>query len=233
MGKNYLICLIYIKIILFFLILIVEKDSHQKVINDFEDYFSQSICQFLFFAVNYNCSMNFIMNKHFYDDILEINININLLINIKKSHLENIFLLLGIIPFLKNNSTLFYKINDKGIYNFFKTILNKRIKYKIIKLNYNDLFILNAKIKELLHYKWDYIPNKFILDNIRYIINNNYNETNLDIFQKTLNINYKSYIQNKINKMANEEKKNLLSKFIKLILVIKKKILEYMKKINV
>ena len=71
------------------------------------------------------------------------------------------------------------------------------------------------------------------MDNIRYIINNNYNETNLDIFQKTLNINYKSYIQNKINRMANEEKKNLLSKFIKLILVIKKKILEYMKKINV
>ena len=233
MGKNYLICLIYIKIILFFLILIVEKESHQKVINDFEDYFSQSICQFLFLPIDNNCSMNFIINDNFYNNILEINININLLINIKKSHLENIFLLLGIIPFLKNNSTLFYKINDKGIYNFFKKILNKRIKYKIIKLNYNDLFILNTKIKELLHYKWDYIPNKFILDNIRYIINNNYNETNLDIFQKTLNINYKSYIQNKINKMANEEKKNLLSKFIKLILVIKKKILEYMKKINV
>ena len=33
--------------------------------------------------------------------------------------------------------------------------------------------------------------------------------------------------------MTNEEKINLLSKFIKLILFIKKKILEYMKEINV
>jgi hypothetical protein len=50
--------------------------------------------------------MNFIMNDNFYNDILEIKININLLINIKISHLENIFLILGIIPFLKNNSKL-------------------------------------------------------------------------------------------------------------------------------
>ena len=233
MGKNYYICNIYIKIIVFFLILIIEKDSHQKEVIDFEDYFSQSICQFLFLPIDNNCSMNFIINDNFYNNILEINININLLINIKISHLENIFLLLSIIPFLKNNSTLFYKINDKEIYNFFKKILNKKIKNKIIKLNYNDLIFFNTKIKELLYYKWDYIPNKFILDNIRYIINNYYNETNSDIFQKTLNINYKSYIQNKINKMTNEEKKNLLSKFFKLILIINQKILEYMKKINV
>ena len=149
MGKNYLTSFIYIKIILFFLILIVEKESHQKVVNEFEDYFRQSICQFFFFPVNYNCSINYIMNDHFYDDILEINSNITLLINIKKSHLENILLLLSIIPFLKNNSTLFYKISDKEIYNFFKKILNKGTKNKIIKLNYNDLSILNTKIKDL------------------------------------------------------------------------------------
>ena len=219
MGKNYLICNIEIKIILFFLFLIIEKDFHHKEVNNFEDYFNQSICQFLFFPINYNCSMNFIMNDNFYNDILEIKNNINLLISIKISHLENVFLLLGIIPFLKNNSTLFYKINDKRVYKFLKKILNKKIKNKIIKLNYNDLIYFNTKIKELLYYKWDYIPNKFILDNLRYIINNYYNETNLDIFQKTLNINYKSYIQNKIKKMNNEEKKNLLSKFIKLILI--------------
>lgn len=227
--ENYLIY----KIVLFFLILIVGKESTQNKVNDFGDYFSQSICQFIFLEKNYNCSMNLIMNDNFYNDILEINININLLINIKKSHLENIILLLSIIPFLKNNSTLFYKINDKGSYNFFKKSLNKRIKNKIVKLNYNDLFFFNTKIKELLYYKWDYIPNKLILDNLRYIINNYYNETSLDIFQKSLNINYKLYIEKKINQITNEEKKDLLSKFIKLILLINKKILEYMKNKNV
>ena len=117
MDKNYLIRNFEIKIILFFLILIIKKNSRQKKVNNLEDYFNQSICQLLFFPIKNNCFMNFIMNDNFYNDILEIKININLLINIKISHLENIFFLLGIIPFLKNNSTLFYKINDKNNLN--------------------------------------------------------------------------------------------------------------------
>ena len=96
----------------FFLIFLVanaifEQDFYKKEVNDLENYFSQSICQLIYFTLNYNCSNNFISNNNFYNDILEINSNVNLLINIKKPILENIFLLFSIIPFLKNNSTLY------------------------------------------------------------------------------------------------------------------------------
>jgi hypothetical protein len=235
MESYYLIYNICIKFFLFILIinLILEKGSHHKEIKDLEDYFSLSICQLLYFTINYKCSTNFHLNNNFYNDILEINNNINLFINIKKSQLENILLLLGIVPFLKNKSTLFYKINDKEVYIFFKKIFNKKIKYKMIKLDYNDLLSFNINLKKLLYYKWKLIPTKSVLDNLRHIINNYYNETNLDLFQKSLNINYKSFIYDKINKMTDEEIQNLLSKFNINNLFIKKKILEYMKKINV
>ena len=156
--ENYnLIDNIFIKFFLFFLFinLIFENEYHKKEFNDLEYYFSQSICQFLYFTINYKCTINFFLNDNIYNDILDINNNINLLINIKKSKLENIFLLLGIIPFLNKNSTLSYKINNKGIYKYFKKILNEKIKYKIIKFGYNDLHSFNKILKKLLYYNWD------------------------------------------------------------------------------
>ena len=52
------------------------------------------------------------------------------------------------------------------------------------------------------------------MDNLRYIINNYYNETNSFLFQKSLNMNYKAYIKNKKNEMSYDDIKNLLSKLI-------------------
>jgi len=222
MGIYYLISNICIKIILFFLIanLIFEKESHQKEI---EYYFSQSLCQLLSFTIDYKCYENFFTDANFYIDILEINSNVNIFMNIKKPKLENIFLFLGIIPFLKNNSTLSYKINNKGIYNFFKKILNKQIKNKIIKLDYNDMHPFNLKMKELLYYEWELIPKQIILDSLNYIINNYYNEANFFIFQTTLNMNYRLYIQNKMNEISYEEIKYLLSKLIIINFIYKKR----------
>jgi hypothetical protein len=51
-----------------------------------------------------------------------------------------------------------------------------------------------------------------MLNNLRYIINNYYNETNLVMFQESLNMNYKFYIQSKKKEMAYEEIKAFLSK---------------------
>jgi hypothetical protein len=181
---------ICIKNILFFFIIkfILDQQYIKKEVNNLGYYFSQSACQFLFYSINYKCSMNFFTNDNIYNDILEINSNVNLLMNIKQSKIENIILLIGIIPFLKNNSTLSYKINNKGIYNFFNKILNKKIKHKVIKFNYNDLFIFNKNMKKLLNYEWELIPKKLMLDNLRFIINNYYNETNLVVFQESLNM---------------------------------------------
>ena len=101
---------IFIKFFLLFLtiiiIIIILDEDYQKIkVHRLENYFSQSICKFLYFTINYNCLSKF-SNNDFYEDVLEINNNIDLLMNIKISKLENIVLLLGIIPFLKKNSTL-------------------------------------------------------------------------------------------------------------------------------
>ena len=121
---------IFIKFYLLFLILIIiiiniGEDSFEKEVNTLEVYFMQSVCKLCYFNINYNCSSKF-KNYDFYEDVLEINNNIELLMNIKISKLENIVLLLGIIPFLKNNSTLSYKINSKEIYNYIKRIFKNK-----------------------------------------------------------------------------------------------------------
>jgi hypothetical protein len=217
----------YTKYILLFLIinLILEIEYYTKEINNnLGYYFSQSICQLLFYTIDYKCSINFFTNINIYNDILELNSNVYLLMNIKKSKLENIVLLLGIIPFLKNNSTLSYKINNKGIYKLFKKIFNKAIISKVIKFDYSDLYIFNKKMKKILYYEWELLPKKYMLDNLRFIINNYYyNETNLDIFQESLNLNYKSYILNKKNEMTYDEIKNFLSKLIIIYFLLKRK----------
>ena len=208
---------IFIKFFLLFFIIaiILDEVNHKKDINSLENYFSQSICKILYFTINYNCSLKLFVNNDFYEDIKEINSNIDLLINIKISKLENIFLLLGIFPFLKNNSTLSYKINNKEIYNFIKELFknkNKKINHKIIKLDFIDFKTVNEKLEELLNYRWELIPEKIILDNIRYIIDNYYNESNFDIFQKSLNMNYNFYIQLKKKEITFNNLVNLLSK---------------------
>ena len=53
-----------------------------------------------------------------------------------------------------------------------------------------------------------------MLDHFRYIVNNYYIDSNLTLFQKSLNMNYKSYIQNKRKEMTYDELTNLLSKLI-------------------
>ena len=206
---------IFIKFVLlyFIIIIILNKDYHKKDTYNLRDYFSQSICKILYFTINYDCSLQLFNNNNIYEDMIEIKSNIDLLTNFKISKLENIFLLLGIIPFLKYNSTLSYKINNKEIYNFFKEVFkNKKINHKIIKLEYNDFKAFNEKMNELLNYKWELIPEKFMLDNLRYIINNYYQESNFDIYQKSLYMNYNFYIQLRKKEITFINLVNLLSK---------------------
>jgi hypothetical protein len=68
-------------------------------------------------------------------------------------------------------------------------------------------------MRKLLYYKWELIPKIFILNNLRHIINNYYNETNFKILEKSMYMNYKSYIQRNNKKMTYKEIKSLLSKY--------------------
>ena len=61
---------------------------------------------------------------------------------------------------------------------------------------------MKEKLKDLLYYKWEIIPNKNLLNCIRYITNNYYNEYCLEIFDKSLNLNFKNYIKKKRNKLS-------------------------------
>ena len=190
------------KLFLFFIIIniILEENSQKKETNKLENYYSKSICKLFHFSINYNCPITIFSSSSFYDEVLEINKDINLLINAKKSKLENLLFLLSIIPFLKYNSTLSCKINNKETEIFFKkTFKNKKIKNKLIKFDFNDFIIFNEKINELL-------------DNLRYVLNNYYNESNFEILQKSLYMNYKFYIQNKKKEMTYEDIERLLSK---------------------
>lgn len=71
----------------------------------------------------------------------------------------------------------------------------------------------NKNIENLLYYKWELIPKQFMLNNLMHIINNYYSESSLAVLQKSLNINYKAYIQNKANEMTSEEISKLLSMY--------------------
>ena len=119
----------------------------------------------------------------------------------------------SIYAFKNGNKNLSTNIKNKEIYNYIKKIFkNKRIKHKIIKLNYNDFYKFNEKLDELLSYKWELIPEKVMLDNLRYIINNYYNESNFNIFQKSLYVNYDLYIQRKRKEITYSDLVSLLSK---------------------
>lgn len=167
-----------------------------------------------YFKTEYKCDNDIFNNYNFFDEIIENNQNIDLFLNIKTKKIEFIFLLIGTFPFLKNSSKLTFKINDKEIYYLFKYIFkNKKIrKYIIIKKN--DYNIFNEKLKCLINYKWELIPNQSICLLIRYIINNYYNETFLDSFEKSLNLNLNYYIENKKDELSKSQLKDLLCKFI-------------------
>jgi hypothetical protein len=207
---------VFIKISIIILILSKSFNKINKITDDnntLDYYFSYSICTLLYFANYYNCSDNIFINNNIYEDIVENEQKISLFINIRKTKIENIFLLIGIIPFLKNYSTITYKINKKDIYKIFKNIFkNKKIKNKIIKINDYDLHYFLEKFNDLINYKWEFIPNKELLNNIRYIINNYYNNSYLEIFDKSLNLNFKYFLRNKKEYLSLSDLNALMSK---------------------
>ena len=70
------------KLFLFFIIIkiILEENSQKNETNKLENYYSKSICKLFHFSINYNCSITIFSSSSFYDEVLEINKDINLLI---------------------------------------------------------------------------------------------------------------------------------------------------------
>ena len=132
----------------------------------------------LFILILYNYKNNFILiNKNLFK---------------KHTKIENIFILITIFPFLKKEIIITKKNPIYGIFN--KLFNNKN--NEVIKINKNQLNIFSNKFNELLYYKWEILPNKNKTNYLRHIIYHYYNEECLKIFDKSLNLNIKYYIDN-------------------------------------
>ena len=127
-----------------------------------------------------------------------INNNINLLLNFNKTKIENIFILIVLMPFLK--TTLKIKKTKKAVevFELLKYIFNKTEKNYYIKINPCDFNFFIKQFNNTINYQWELIPQTNIVNNLRYILIKYYNEVCLEIFDKSLNFNFEFYI--KINK---------------------------------
>ena len=179
------------------------------------------------FALSYssksNCNsiLEFFPKNNCYDfniDCFNINQNINnntiysLLKTEKKTEIENIFLLIGIMPFLLSNRIII-KQKTKSIYELFKYIFTiKKIKNKDIIISEKDFYNFKKKLKNLLYNKWDSFPDFSLINIIRYIINNYYDEISLSIFDKSLNLNLKNFIKINYLKLSSNFLTKVMSK---------------------
>ena len=181
--KKFLVILINIFFIIYFSYFTVKKEF----INKNKNY------------INYD--MDFFKNL-----FKENKSNINKLINANRTKIENIFILIGIMPYLSNNKILLRKNIIK--INQFLEIKNNKYPLNKNEINFNNTTIF----KDLLYYKWEIIPNNNLIKNLRYVINQYYNEYCLEIFDKSLNLNFNYYINNNRNKLSLENIKDLMSK---------------------
>ena len=106
-----------------------------------------------------------------------------------------------------------FKINDKEIYILFKCIFKNRKIRKINNISIYDYPILEENFNDLINYKWELIPNHNIQKILRFIINKYYNETCVDIFDKSLNFNLKNYINNRKKELSIKQIKQLMCKY--------------------
>ena len=156
-------------------------------------------------------------NFYHYDENIINNIDL-LIINSQKSKIYDIFLLMGIMPFLNNESIIYLKINSKESYKLFKNKLKiTTISNKLVYINKNNYNFIINNFREIVTYKWENYPNKKFMNNIRYIINNYYNESFIDIFDDSLNYNYKNYINYSFSNYTFDDLNNLMSKYLYLL----------------
>lgn len=140
------------------------------------------------------------------------------LLNEKKYKIEIIFLLINSIPFIQKK-IIIEKNKNKKTYLLLKSIYkNKFYNEEYIDIYKNDYYYLIQQFDEIINYKWEIIPEKILIDNLRYIIGNYYNEKCLEAFDKALNYNLRIYIQNNKNSFSYQEISHLMSKYFFFIL---------------
>lgn len=154
-----------------------------------------------------------LINSTFLDNIEYIEKNIDFfLLNLEKTKIENIFILIILFPFLKTNTSLIYKIENRNDYKIFRNIFKSKNIKKLNRVYLNNLTLLFDQFYDLIFNEWEILPEQNLLNTVRFIINSYYNESFLKIFDKSLNINLKLYIEN-ANNINFDIINKLMSKF--------------------
>jgi len=203
---------------LILIILMIYSESNNVyrnliINNSLESCLKKYFCTIFIFENNYDCKREIFNNDNFFYDVKSVSKNIDLLIKAKNTKLINLFLLIALIPFFESDSQLIYKINEKAFVSIFKNNYGERINNNLIKLKKEDFQKEQNELINLLDYEWEIIPSRNIINFLRYIINNYYCEDCLTSFDKSLNRNYKNYLEKKnINNISLKSKAELISK---------------------
>jgi hypothetical protein len=129
----------------------------------------------------------------------------------KINKIENIFILISIIPFLKKE---IFVTKNNPIFGFFINIFNWKGNH-IIKFSKDNKTYIASKFRDLLYYKWESLPNKNETNYIRHILYNYYPENCLSIYEESLNLNIENYIVNNNVKLSYDSVNDLISKNLK------------------
>lgn len=200
---------IFEKKLLFLLIIFILQTTINFIFNNKKNYVEIVNNSIQINNLNYNITNEY----YFIETIKKIEKNCgSLILKIKKSKIENIFILLVLYPFLKNNSVILYKLKNIEDYNKLNYIFNIKKFKKILRINIKDINYLIEQIKNKIYYVWEIFPSLDLLKKIRYIINNYYNEFILEIFDNSLNLNMENYIKKNKNDLNSDKIYNLMSK---------------------
>ena len=206
-------------LIAFILIIKIGKDKKIFTLNNIND----SICFYIneindlsdFHNSKFYCSKRKFIEISQLNEIENYKNNIDkIILKVKASKIENIIILIGLFPFLNDNSTIYFIAKTRKSYQVIKNLLKESInyKYKIIEINKNNLSFLCNNFNNSLNDNWKLIPSLSLLNNIRYIINNYYSKNSLNIFDSIIHFNLRNYISVKNSTFSYKYLKILMSK---------------------
>ena len=140
---------IYIILLLVFLAYLNENIFLNK---SFDKIFKKYFCAALSSKINSKCENKLFVNYNFFYEFKRVSRNITLLINENLSKIENILLLIAIIPNIKEKSIIYYKINNKKIDNLLNNIFkDNKIYNNIIKFTHEDFNSVKILINSIIH----------------------------------------------------------------------------------
>ena len=100
-------------------------------------------------------------------------------------------------------------------YNLFHGLFKVKNKKYLYKINKTDLYFLMNNFNNSIYYDWEIIFENELINKLRYIINNYYNETFIKIFDNSLNLNFKRHIKKIRNNLTINKISILMSKLLK------------------